>query len=178
MNGYLSNISCSPLPFGLLSSQVSGNGITFSHVELPQCKSVWTRFAGATWFRRCIRHMLTRINVMTLTVYTHLVHIERTASSLQSAWVSRPHPWRIPPHSAGSGLHPGSPPICSPVSRWYQRENMVFIDSSLFQNIQITKIKKSPGSASGGGGGAIAPSMVLAFFFFFACQLSHVRWWW
>ena len=33
--GYLSNISCSPLPFGLLSSQVSGNGITFSHVELP-----------------------------------------------------------------------------------------------------------------------------------------------
>ena len=35
LNGYLSNISCSPLPFGLLSSQVSGNGITFSHVELP-----------------------------------------------------------------------------------------------------------------------------------------------
>ena len=35
--GYLSNISCSPLPFGLLSSQVSGNGITFSHVELPKC---------------------------------------------------------------------------------------------------------------------------------------------
>ena len=33
--GYLSNISCSPFPFGLLSSQVSGNGITFSHVELP-----------------------------------------------------------------------------------------------------------------------------------------------
>ena len=29
------NISCSPLPFGLLSLQVSGNGITFSHVELP-----------------------------------------------------------------------------------------------------------------------------------------------
>ena len=34
LNGYLSNISCSPLPFGLLSSQVNGNGITFSHVEL------------------------------------------------------------------------------------------------------------------------------------------------
>ena len=33
--GYLSNISCSPLPFGLLSSQVSGNWIKFSHVELP-----------------------------------------------------------------------------------------------------------------------------------------------
>ena len=28
--GYLSNVSCSPLPFGLLSLQVSGNGITFS----------------------------------------------------------------------------------------------------------------------------------------------------
>ena len=39
--GYLSNISCSPLPFGLLSSQVSGNGITFSHVELPNCPKVW-----------------------------------------------------------------------------------------------------------------------------------------
>ena len=38
--GYLSNISCSPLPFGLLSSQVGGNGITFSHVELPNCKIV------------------------------------------------------------------------------------------------------------------------------------------
>ena len=38
LNGYLSNISCSPLPFGLLSSQVSGNGITFSHVELPIIK--------------------------------------------------------------------------------------------------------------------------------------------
>ena len=38
--GYLSNISCSPLPFGLLSSQVSGgNGITFSHVELPVCST-------------------------------------------------------------------------------------------------------------------------------------------
>ena len=35
LNGYLFNISCSPLPFGLVSSQVSGNGITFSHVELP-----------------------------------------------------------------------------------------------------------------------------------------------
>ena len=34
LNGYLST-SCSPLPFGLLSSQVSGNGITFSHVQLP-----------------------------------------------------------------------------------------------------------------------------------------------
>ena len=36
--GYLSNISCSPLLFVLLrSSQVSGNRITFSHVELPSC---------------------------------------------------------------------------------------------------------------------------------------------
>ena len=41
--GYLSNISCSPLPFGLLSSQVSGNGIIFSHVELPQSFQVCTR---------------------------------------------------------------------------------------------------------------------------------------
>ena len=29
LNGFLSNISCSPLPFGLLFSQVSGIGITF-----------------------------------------------------------------------------------------------------------------------------------------------------
>ena len=38
LNGYLSNISCSPLPFGLLSLQVNGNEITFSHVELPKSK--------------------------------------------------------------------------------------------------------------------------------------------
>ena len=43
LNGYLSNISCSPLPFGLLSSQVSGKGIIFSHVELPSCGDKWEK---------------------------------------------------------------------------------------------------------------------------------------
>ena len=33
--GYLSNISCSPLPFGLLFSQVSGNRITFRMWNCP-----------------------------------------------------------------------------------------------------------------------------------------------
>ena len=51
--GYLSNISCSPLPFGLLSSQVSGNGITFSHVELPKCvcACVWRGRLYITFIR-------------------------------------------------------------------------------------------------------------------------------
>ena len=57
--GYLSNISwCSPLPFGLLSSQVSGNGITFSHVELPICK-VWLQVQH--WFKEEIH---TRISLI------------------------------------------------------------------------------------------------------------------
>ena len=49
--GYLSSISCSPLPFGLLSSQVSGNGITFSHVELPICFHWFTPFIH---YKTCI----------------------------------------------------------------------------------------------------------------------------
>ena len=52
--GYLSNISCSPLPFGLLSSQVSGNGITFSHVELPSYRLFghWKR--GSAEINPCV----------------------------------------------------------------------------------------------------------------------------
>ena len=48
LNGYLSNISCSPLLLGVLSSQVSGNGITFSHVELPPLHFLWYN-QGINW---------------------------------------------------------------------------------------------------------------------------------
>ena len=66
--GYLSNISCSPLPFGLLSSQVSGNRITFSHVELPFhiSKGFDDAFEAQFFFRASFLHHVTDTKNMSM----------------------------------------------------------------------------------------------------------------
>ena len=78
--GYLSNISCSPLLFGLLSSQVSGNGITFSHVELPSYtrnpfKSIYMHTYGLNVWDSILMFVLWKLTAHAL-IRDHIMQID------------------------------------------------------------------------------------------------------
>ena len=77
--GYLSNISSSPLPFGLISSQVSGNGITFSHVELPKiiCQNCTVQTRLMTWDNH-------KFVIIIIIIDIYIAHIAEASKRLET----------------------------------------------------------------------------------------------